>query len=67
MKSTKNTRHGRINTMRMKDIISQLADVIYLLCRAKKSDIYIILDHLTNITEDELNSLNLLFPDDSDI
>ncbi|MDE6911444.1 MAG: hypothetical protein K2P44_13400 [Lachnospiraceae bacterium] len=67
MKSTKNTRHEKIDAMRMKDIISQLTDIIYLLCNAKKSNISIILDQFTNITEDERNSLNIFFPQDTDI
>lgn len=37
MKSAKNTSHEKIDTMRMKDIISQLTDIIYLLCNAKKA------------------------------
>ncbi|MDE7028414.1 MAG: hypothetical protein K2P63_00350 [Lachnospiraceae bacterium] len=50
----------------MKDIIAQLTDIIYLLCNAKKNNITIILDQFTNITEDELNSLNIFFPQDTD-
>lgn len=66
MKSTKNTKRTKIDVMRMKDIIAQLTDIIYILCNAKQSNISIILDQFTNITEEELNSLNILFPTDND-
>lgn len=66
MKSTKNTNRAKIDTLRMKDIIAQLTDIIYILCNAKKSNVSIILDQFTNITEEELNSLNILFPLDTD-
>ena len=66
MKSTQNTKRAKIDAMRMKDIISQLTDIIYLLCNAKKSNISIILDQFTNITEEELDSLNILFPQDTE-
>ena len=66
MKSTQNTKRAKIDAMRMKDIISQLTDIIYLLCNAKKSNVSIILDQFTNITEEELDSLNILFPQDTD-
>ncbi len=54
----------KIDTMRMKDIISQLSDVIYLLCKAKKTNITTVLDYFTNITYEEREALNLIFPDD---
>ncbi|MDE5823346.1 MAG: hypothetical protein K2H91_01470, partial [Lachnospiraceae bacterium] len=66
MKSTKNTKRTKIDAMRMKDIIAQLTDIIYILCNAKQSNISIILDQFTNITEEELNSLNIFFPMDID-
>jgi len=66
MKSTKNTKRAKIDTLRLKDIIAQLTDIIYILCNAKKSNVSIILDQFTNITEEELNSLNILFPPDTD-
>ncbi len=66
MKSTQSTKRAKIDTMRMKDIIAQLADIIYLLCNAKKSNISIILNQLTNITDEEMESLNILFPHDPD-
>lgn len=68
MKSTQNqnSKHVKINAMRMKDIIGQLTDIIYFLCNAKKSNISIILDLFTNITEEELDSLNIFFPQDMD-
>ncbi len=67
MNSSKNTnKREKIDTMRMKDIISQLADIIYLLCNAKKNNITIILDQLTNLTKEERDILNLNFPNDTD-
>lgn len=59
-----NSKRVKIDAMRMKDIIAQLTDIIYFLCNAKKSNISIILDQFTNITEEELDSLNILFPQD---
>lgn len=56
----------KINTMRMKDIISQLSDVIYLLCGAKAADITTIFDQFTNITREEREALNIIFPNDTD-
>lgn len=64
MKSTKNTKHIKIDTMRMKDIVVQLADIIYLLCNARESDVTTILNQFTNITPEELDSLNIIFPQD---
>lgn len=55
----------KINTMRMKDIISQLSDVIYLLCGAKAADISTIFDQFTNITREERETLNIIFPNDT--
>lgn len=66
MKKNKNTNRTKIDAMRMKDIIAQLTDIIYILCNAKKKNISIILDQFTNITEEELNSLNIFFPPDTD-
>ena len=66
MKSTQNTKRAKIDTMRMKDIIAQLMDIIYILCKARKSNISIILDQFTNITQEELDSLNIRFPQDTD-
>ncbi|MDE6621304.1 MAG: hypothetical protein K2K74_12625 [Lachnospiraceae bacterium] len=66
MKKSKNTNRTKIDAMRMKDIIAQLTDIIYILCNAKKKNISIILDQFTNITEEELNSLNIFFPPDTD-
>ena len=60
------TKHERIDTMRMKDIVSQLTDVIYLLCNAKSSNITMILDQFTNITKEERESLNIIFSRDTD-
>lgn len=65
MRTTKTTKHVKINTMRMKDIISQLTDIIYLLCNAKENNITTVLNQFTNITQDELDSLNIFFPHDN--
>lgn len=64
MKSIKESKRTKIDTFRMKDIISQLADVIYLLCNAKRSNTSVILKQFTNITDEELDSLNIFFPQD---
>lgn len=52
----------RIDTIRMKDIVAQLTDIIYLLCDAKGEDTGIILHQLTNLTTEEYQSLHLVFP-----
>ena len=59
-----NSKRAKIDAMRMKDIIAQLADIIYLLCNAKENNITTILDQFTNITQEELHSLNIFFPHD---
>lgn len=56
----------KISTKRMKDIISQLSDVIYLLCGAKAANITTIFDQFTNITLEEREALNIIFPNDAD-
>ena len=66
MKSTQSSKRAKIDTMRMKDIIAQLADIIYFLCNAKKGNISIIMDQITNITDEELEILNIFFPQDTD-
>lgn len=58
------TKYEKIDTMRMKDIVSQLTDVIYLLCGAKNKDTVIILQQLTNLTEDEYKHLHITFTED---
>lgn len=61
-----NTRKSeRLDTMRMKDIVSQLTDVIYLLCEAKNMNITLILSQFTNLTEAEQNSLNIIYSKDA--
>ena len=56
----------KIDAMRMKDIIAQLSDVIYLLCNAKAVDVITIFDQFTNITPEEREALNIIFPNDVD-
>lgn len=45
---------------RMKDIVSQLTDVIFILCDAKKLDSIVIINQLTNLTSDECNTIHSL-------
>ena len=54
----------KMDSMRMKDIIAQLTDIIYLLCEAKERDTMIILNQFTNLSDEERNSLNLVFSRD---
>ncbi len=54
----------KLDTMRMKDIVAQLTDVIYLLCEAKGTDIKTIINQFTNLSNEELESLNIYFPND---
>lgn len=54
----------KMDYMRMKDIIAQLTDIIYLLCEAKEHDTMIILNQFTNLSDEERNSLNLVFSRD---
>lgn len=54
----------KIDTMRMKNIIAQLSDVIYLLCNAKSVDVITIFDQFTNISPEERDALNIIFPND---
>lgn len=60
MKSKDSSYH--IDTIRMKDIVAQLADIIYLLCDAKAEDTSIILHQLTNLTAEERECLHIVFP-----
>lgn len=60
-----NLKHERIDAMRMKDIVAQLADVIYLLCDAKGHDISVILNQFTNLSDEECDSLNITFLNDA--
>ncbi len=63
--NSKNTNKTiKIDNMRMKDIIAQLTDIIYLLCEAKENDIMIILNQFTNLSAEERNTLNLVFSHD---
>ena len=54
----------RIDTIRMKDIVAQLTDIIYLLCDAKETDSRIIISQLTNLTVEERESLHITFSSD---
>lgn len=54
-----NFKPERIDTMRLKDIISQLSDIIYLLCDAKGHDSSVILKQFTNLSNKECDCLNI--------
>lgn len=47
------------DTIRMKDIISQLMDIIFLLCDAKRTDVSIVIKNLTNMSFEELERYHL--------
>lgn len=49
----------KIDAVRMKDIVSQLTDIIYLLCNARESDSKIIISQLTNLTAEEKEILHI--------
>ena len=55
------SKYDRIDTIRMKDIVAQLTDIIYLLCDAKEADSRIIINQLTNLTKEERESLHITF------
>ena len=55
------TKIEKMDMMRMKDIISQLTDVIYLLCDAKDTNITMIMEQFTNLTCEERDSLHITF------
>lgn len=59
-----NSKCDRIDTIRMKDIVAQLTDIIYLLCDAKGTDSRIIITQLTNLTVEERESLHITFSAD---
>lgn len=61
-----NPKRKKIDTMRMKDIVAQLTDIIYLLCDAKEKDAVVIMDQFTNLTKEELDSLHIIFPTDTE-
>jgi hypothetical protein len=56
--------NDKIDITRIKDIISQLIEIIQLLCKAKKVDTLSILNELTNISEDELEELDICLTHD---
>lgn len=58
------SKRERIDMMRMKDIVLQLSDVIYLLCSAKSADVTTIFDQFTNITAEERKTLRIIYPKD---
>ena len=57
---------GKLDAKRMKDIIAQLADIIYMQCNAKSLDATTIFDQFTNITPEELKALNIVFSNDEE-
>lgn len=60
-----NSKCDRIDAIRMKDIVAQLTDIIYLLCDAKETDSRIIISQLTNLTAEERESLHITFSADA--
>ena len=58
------SKYERIDTIRMKDIVAQLTDIIYLLCDAKETDSRIIISQLTNLTPEEKECLHITFSGD---
>lgn len=54
-----NLKTERIDAVRLKDIISQLSDIIYLLCEAKGHDSSVILKQFTNLSDKECDCLNI--------
>ena len=50
-----------MDVIRMKDILSQFTDVIYLLCGARNTDAGVILSQFTNLSETELHNLHITF------
>lgn len=61
-----NVKHEKISTKRLKDIIAQLADIIYLLCRAKEEDVDTVIKLFTNLTAEECEGLQILYTPNSD-
>lgn len=57
---------GKLDALRMKDIIAQLVDIIYLQCGAKSLDITVIFNQFTNITPEERKALNIVFSNDEE-
>jgi hypothetical protein len=53
-----------IKRMRMKDIVAMLVDVIYIMCDGNKTDTLILLNRLTDLTPEELEFFNIVFPED---
>lgn len=53
------TSQEKLDLIRMKDINSQLIDIIYLLCDAKQQDSAVLLRQLTNISLPEWECLHL--------
>jgi hypothetical protein len=54
-----------IKRMRMKDIIAMLVDVIYIMCDGNKDETMVIIRRLTDITPDELDFFNIVYPKQS--
>lgn len=53
-----------MSASRLKDIIAQLADIIYLQTRANKEKTEVIFEQFTNLTTEECEFLNLHFAND---
>jgi hypothetical protein len=48
--------------MRLKDIVAMLADVIYILCDGNSDDTLVLIKRLTDITDEELEFFNIIYP-----
>jgi len=62
----KATKGPNISHARMRDLINQLADIIYILCKAKEQPTTTLLNQLTNMTPEEQSKLNIFYPKDEE-
>lgn len=52
-------KEDKIDMVRLKDINSQLVDIIYFLCSARKKDAVVVIQQLTNLSMFELEHLQI--------
>jgi len=62
----KSDKDNLIPNSRMRDLVTQLADIIYMLCDIKERNTTTILRHFTDMTEDEQSRLNIFYKKDED-
>lgn len=60
----KATKSPAISNARMRELINQLADIIYIQCKAKQQPTITLLHQLTNMTPEEQSKLNIFYPKD---